>query len=77
MTSRDEFEELARSFNQMAGQLGRQFDALTVRSEITVALSRSERLEEVLESCLEILVRHLDLAVAGVWLTGTDEAILE
>ena len=70
MASRDEFEELAQSFNQMAGQLGRQFDALTMRSEITVALSRSERLEEVLESCLEILVRHLDLAVAGVWLTG-------
>jgi signal transduction histidine kinase/CheY-like chemotaxis protein len=77
VASRDEFEELARSFNQMAGQLGRQFDALTMRSEITVALSRSERLEAVLESCLEILVRHLDLAVAGVWLTGTDEAILE
>ena len=77
VASRDEFEELARSFNQMAGQLGRQFDALTMRSEITVALSRSERLEEVLESCLEILVRHLDLAVAGVWLTGTEEGILE
>jgi HAMP domain-containing protein len=73
VASRDEFEELARSFNQMADQLGRQFDALTMRSEITVALSRGERLEEVLESCLEILVRHLDLAVAGVWLTGADE----
>ena len=48
-----------------------------MRSEITIALSRSERLEEVLESCLEILVRHLDLAVAGIWLTGTDEGILE
>jgi len=77
VASRDEFEELARSFNQMADQLGRQFDALTMRSEITVALSRGERLEEVLESCLEILVRHLDLAVAGVWLTGADEGILE
>ena len=77
VASRDEFEELARSFNQMAGQLARQFDALTMRSEITIALSRSERLEAALESCLEILVRHLDLAVAGVWLTGADETILE
>ena len=66
--SGDEFEDLAGSFNQMAGQLGRQFDALTMRSEITVALSRNELPEELLRSCMEIMVRHLNLAVAGVWM---------
>src|SRR5664280_1366654 len=77
VTSRDEFEDLAGSFNQMASQLGRQFEALTMRSEITVALSRSGGANDVLQSCMEILARHLDLAVAGVWLTGTDEAVLD
>ena len=32
--SKDEFEEVAGSFNAMAGQLGRQFQALSARSEI-------------------------------------------
>ena len=75
--SRDEFADLGQSFNQMAGQLGRQFDALTMRSEITVALSRSERSDEVLRLCMEILVRHLRLATVGVWLAGSDEGWLE
>ncbi len=77
VTSRDEFEDLAGSFNRMASQLGRQFEALTLRSEITVALSRSDGTNDVLQSCMEILARHLKLAVAGVWLTGTDEAVLD
>ena len=32
VTSKDEFEELATSFNAMAGRLGRQFNALTTIS---------------------------------------------
>jgi signal transduction histidine kinase/CheY-like chemotaxis protein len=75
--SRDEFADLAASFNQMAAQLARQFDALTMRSEITVALSRSERADEVLRQCMAILVRHLDLATVGVWLSGTAGTSLE
>lgn len=77
VTSRDEFEDLAGSFNQMAGQLGRQFDALALRGELTVALSRNDASNAVLQSCMEIMARHLNLAVAGIWLTGSDETILE
>ncbi len=38
VTSGDEFEELATSFNDMAKQLGRQFNALTTMSEIDRAI---------------------------------------
>lgn len=38
VTSKDEFEELATSFNAMAGRLGRQFNALTTISEIDRAV---------------------------------------
>jgi response regulator RpfG family c-di-GMP phosphodiesterase len=38
VTSGDEFEELATSFNHMAKQLGRQFNALTTMSEIDRAI---------------------------------------
>lgn len=34
VSSRDEFEEVAGSFNAMAGQLGRQFQALAARADI-------------------------------------------
>jgi len=38
VTSGDEFEELGESFNDMARQLGRQFDALTTMAEIDRAI---------------------------------------
>ena len=38
VTSRDEFEELASSFNTMATQLGRQFNALATAAEIDRAV---------------------------------------
>ena len=38
VTSGDEFEELATSFNNMARQLGRQFNALTTMAEIDRAI---------------------------------------
>ena len=38
VTSRDEFEELAASFNTMATQLGRQFNALSTAAEIDRAV---------------------------------------
>src|SRR5215213_10652994 len=38
VTSRDEFEQLASSFNTMATQLGRQFNALATAAEIDRAV---------------------------------------
>ena len=77
VASRDEFEDLASSFNRMAGQLERQFDALAMRRELGAALNASQPLPESLTACAEIVRRHLDLAMVGVWIVGTDEETLE
>ena len=76
VTSGDEFEELAVSFNQMAGQLGRQFDALAMRREISAALSASKPLDETLQACGDLLARHLGLARVGIWIAAGDGAAL-
>ena len=68
VTSGDEFEDLADSFNRMAGQLGRQFDALTMRYELTLTLSRSGGAADILQPGIEILARHLSPAVFEVWM---------
>jgi signal transduction histidine kinase/HAMP domain-containing protein len=77
VASRDEFEELAASFNRMAGQLGRQFNALAMRGEVSVALNRNRGLDETLQECAETLVPRLNLAVACVWTLGGDGTTLE
>jgi len=77
VASRDEFEELAASFNRMASQLGRQFNALAMRGEISVALNRNRTLDEILQECAEVLVRHLRLGMACVFTLGGDDTVLE
>ena len=72
ITSHDEFEDLAGSFNRMAGQLGRQFNALEMRREISAKLDPNGPLDETVQACAEVLARQLDLAVVGFWLTSAD-----
>jgi len=77
VTSRDEFQDLAGSFNRMAGQLGRQFNALEMRREISAALNPNAPLDETLQACAGILARQLDLAAVGFWIVGGNDAPLE
>jgi signal transduction histidine kinase len=77
VASGDEFEELATSFNQMAHQLGRQFDALAMRGELGIALNRGRNLPEILQEAAEILARHLRLDATSVWTLGADGTRLE
>ncbi len=46
--SRDEFEELAASFNAMAGRLGKQFSALTTMGEIDRAILSALDTEKII-----------------------------
>jgi signal transduction histidine kinase/HAMP domain-containing protein len=77
VASRDEFADLAASFNRMAGQIGRQFDALETRRELSAILSQRRPLDEVLRACAELLAHRLDLAAAGVWTLGAEDETLE
>ena len=53
VTSEDEFEELAESFNSMAGRLGKQFSALTTINEIDKAVLSKLTTGEVVSAALE------------------------
>ncbi len=57
VTSGDEFEELAQSFNEMAGQLNQHFKALTARSDIDRAILSSLKTKEIIETALQ-RIRH-------------------
>jgi signal transduction histidine kinase len=77
VTSHDEFQDLASSFNRMAGQLGRQFRALEMRREIGAALNPTRPIDDVLQACAKILAGRLKLAALGVWVVGGDDTTLE
>lgn len=52
VTSRDEFEEVAESFNTMASQLGRQFKTLTTVAEIDRAILSSLDKSQIVDTVL-------------------------
>jgi putative nucleotidyltransferase with HDIG domain len=52
ITSADEFEELAGSFNTMSRQLGRQFQTLTTVAEIDRAILSALHTEKIVETVL-------------------------
>jgi diguanylate cyclase (GGDEF)-like protein len=58
VTSRDEFEQLAASFNTMAMQLGRQFNALATAAEIDRAVLSATDASAIVDT---VLVRIRDL----------------
>jgi HAMP domain-containing protein len=74
VTSGDEFQDLAASFNRMATQLGRQFKALEMRREISATLNPTQSTDEVLRACARVLTEHLTLAALGIWVVGPDGA---
>ena len=67
--SNDEFEELAASINQMAGQLGRQFHTLSTRAEIDRAVLSLLNTEKIVETILTRLtaVFPCDFASVALW----------
>ncbi|MGH7420350.1 MAG: ATP-binding protein, partial [Candidatus Rokuibacteriota bacterium] len=77
VASDDEFQDLAASFNRMAGQLGRQFGALEMRREVSATLNPTRPLDEVLQVCAAILAGRLNLAALAIWSVGADGTTLE
>jgi PAS domain S-box-containing protein len=50
---------------------------MMLRAGIAVQISSAERLEGLLQNCCELLVRHLDAALASVWTLSPGEPVLE
>ena len=63
---RDEFDELARSFNHMAGQLGRQIDALQVQSSIDREILHGLDLSRILRQVAQRMAQLVPGAQAAV-----------
>jgi diguanylate cyclase (GGDEF)-like protein len=63
VTSRDEFEQLAASFNTMATQLGRQFNALATAAEIDRAVLSATDATTIVDT---ILIRIRDVFPCSV-----------
>ncbi|MFQ5532399.1 MAG: HD domain-containing phosphohydrolase [Candidatus Methylomirabilales bacterium] len=72
VTSGDEFEELAASFNTMAGRLGRQFNTLATMAEIDRAILSALDTETIVNT---VLTRMRDaFPCSGVCVTLLDSA---
>ncbi len=72
--SRDEFEELGASFNAMAAQLDRQFQALATAAEIDRAVLSATSADEIVATLLERLPDVYPCAAVSVTLMTTDGA---
>jgi len=71
--SKDEFEDLAHTFNTMAEQLGRQFTTMTAAAEIDRAILSSLKTEEIATIALTRMARLFHCTEACL-LLATDEA---
>jgi response regulator RpfG family c-di-GMP phosphodiesterase/HAMP domain-containing protein len=68
VSSGDEFEELAASFNDMAKQLGRQFKALTTMAEIDRAILSALDTEKIVNTVITRMKEFFRFDLVGVTL---------
>ena len=68
VTSGDEFEELGESFNDMARQLGRQFNALTTMAEIDRAILSALDTEKIVDTVITRMQEFLSYDSVSVTL---------
>jgi len=74
VTSRDEFEEVAESFNTMASQLGRQFKTLTTVAEIDRAILSSLDKSKIVDTVLDRMSEVFSCDSVSVTLFETNGA---
>lgn len=87
VTSGDEYQELAKAINEMSSQIGRQFQTLSVLSQIDRCILKSPSLQPIIETVLTrardvlicdmaaVLLRDLDSDTQGyLYLVGSDQS---
>ena len=73
VSSRDEFQELAESFNSMSGQLGLQFRFLTTRAEIDHATLSGKDFATIAGHAIVHLLKDFRLNRVGIARVNADE----
>jgi diguanylate cyclase (GGDEF)-like protein/PAS domain S-box-containing protein len=48
-----------------------------LEADIGIALTRSDSLPDILQQCVQALVKHLDAALARIWMLNAEENVLE
>jgi signal transduction histidine kinase/ActR/RegA family two-component response regulator/HPt (histidine-containing phosphotransfer) domain-containing protein len=73
ITERKEAEEALRAAKEETAERARIAE---MGRDVGIALSRGNTLQEILQTCAEALVRHLDVSFARIWTLAPDEDIL-
>ena len=74
IASRDEFEELAEAFNQMAVQLNDQFNTLETSAHITRSVLSSLETQKILDTVLSRLTDCFSCEAVGIGLVNRDRS---
>jgi HAMP domain-containing protein len=74
VTSGDEFQELAESFNAMAGRLGRQFNALTTMNEIDRSILSALDTRKIVDTILTRMRELFPCGCVGVALLDSESS---
>jgi len=70
VTSLEEIYDLSVAFNDMAAELD-------LTADLGIALTQGDSLQTTLHRCADVIVRHLDVAVAQIWTLREGENLLE
>ena len=73
IASRDEFEELAEAFNQMAVQLNDQFNTLETSSHITRSVLSSLETQSILDTVVSRMTDCFSCEAVGIGLVNSDQ----
>lgn len=77
VSSRDEFQDLADSFNNMATEIDRQFKTLTTIAEIDSAILSALETKAIVETLLERIHDLLSCDIAFIGLVQADNFLME
>jgi HD-GYP domain-containing protein (c-di-GMP phosphodiesterase class II)/HAMP domain-containing protein len=73
VSSGDEFQDLAQTFNDMSLQLGRQFQALTTRSEIDRAILAAKDFAKIAETAIGRLLDNFSCHMVAISRVNADD----
>ncbi|MBI2192929.1 MAG: GAF domain-containing protein [Planctomycetes bacterium] len=64
-------------FEKVKEELRHQACMANLRAEVSLALARGGALRQMLQTCAEVMVRHLDAAFGRIWTLNADQNVLE